>query len=734
MQTLSITSLIKDSPTAVAILDTQLRFVGNSRVWLNDFCPDYESIIGENYFDILPNTPEELKSVLHECLEKGLKNLNEGEKFIFPNGKVQWLKWRISAWTNNNNEIGGLIVTLEDVTETKRSEELYAKAERVARIGGWEVDMSTNFVHWTDITKDIHEVPRDFKPNLETGINFYKKGEHREKITSLVTNAITDGTPWDTELIIVTAKGNEVWVRAKGEVEFLDGKCVRIFGTFQDIDEKKKTQLKYYEVTQRLEVATKGANVGIWDYDIINNQLVWDDNMYQLYGIDRNDFKGEYEAWQAGLHPDDKARGDQEIAKAISGEKEFDTEFRVVWPNGETRYIKASAVTQRNSDGKAIKMTGTNWDITELKNTQMMLTKSQESFFGAFENSDTGMAIVSITGKWIKINASLCSSLGYTEEELLKLTFQQITHPEDLQNDIDLLNQTIAGEIPSYQMGKRYFHKNGSIVHGILTVTAVKNINGKILHFISQITDITPQIENEKKLKRLVDITSEQNESLLNFAHIVSHNLRSHSSNLAMLTNFLVKEKSDEERQNLLGMLRGASDSLNETILHLNEVVQVKVGSLEKMKSINLYEAIKNVEKNLNLLIQEKGAILEINVPENLTVSGIQAYIDSIVLNLVSNSLKYSSPDRKPLIQINSEIQEEGVVLSFKDNGLGIDLEKHREKLFGMYKTFHRNKDAKGIGLFITKNQIEAMNGTIEVESAVDAGSTFKLHFKKPLT
>ena len=397
---------------------------------------------------------------------------------------------------------------------------------------------------------------------------------------------------------------------------------------------------------------------------------------------------------------------------------------------GETK----RAVTQRNSDGKAIKMTGTNWDITELKNTQMMLTKSQESFFGAFENSDTGMAIVSITGKWIKINASLCSSLGYTEEELLKLTFQQITHPEDLQNDIDLLNQTIVGEIPSYQMGKRYFHKNGSIVHGILTVTAVKNINGKILHFISQITDITPQIENEKKLKRLVDITSEQNESLLNFAHIVSHNLRSHSSNLAMLTNFLVKEKSDEERQNLLGMLRGASDSLNETILHLNEVVQVKVGSLEKMKSINLYEAIKNVEKNLNLLIQEKGAILEINVPENLTVSGIQAYIDSIVLNLVSNSLKYSSPDRKPLIQINSEIQEEGVVLSFKDNGLGIDLEKHREKLFGMYKTFHRNKDAKGIGLFITKNQIEAMNGTIEVESAVDAGSTFKLHFKKPLT
>ncbi|OWW26541.1 hypothetical protein B4Q04_02330 [Zobellia sp. OII3] len=734
MQTLSITSLIKDSPSAVAILDTQLRFAGNSRVWLNDFCPDHESILGKNYFDVIPHTPEKLKSILCECLENGSRNLSEGEKFIFPSGKIQWLKWKINAWTNSDEEIGGLIVLLEDVTKTKRLEELYQKAERVARIGGWEVDMTTNFIYWTDITKDIHEVPRDFKPDLETGINFYKKGEHREKITNLITNAIADGTPWDTELIIITKKGNEVWVRAKGEVEFLDGKCVRLFGTFQDIDEKKKTELKFFEATQRLEIATTGANVGIWDFDIVNNQLVWDDNMYLLYGIDKKDFNGVYEAWQSGLHPGDKIRGEKEIAMAISGEKEFDTEFRVVWPNGETRYIKASAVTQRNADGKAIKMTGTNWDITELKNTQMMLSKSQESFFGAFENSDTGMAIVSINGKWIKVNQSLCSSLGYEEEELLKLTFQQITHPEDLQNDIELLNQTIAGEIPSYRMGKRYFHKDGSIVHGILTVTAVRNINGKILHFISQITDITPQIENEKKLTRLVDITSEQNESLLNFAHIVSHNLRSHSSNLAMLTKFLVKEESDEERQNLLGMLSGASDSLNETILHLNEVVQVKVGALEKMKSINLYDSIKNVKKNLNLIIQEKNAVCEINIPENLMVSAIPAYLDSIVLNLLSNGIKYSSPDRKPLIQISSEVNEENIILSFKDNGLGIDLNKHREKLFGMYKTFHRNKDAKGIGLFITKNQIEAMNGKIEVESTVGVGSTFKLHFKKPLT
>ncbi|CAM4130506.1 PAS domain-containing protein [Zobellia roscoffensis] len=732
MQTLSITSLIKDSPSAVAILDTQLRFAGNSKIWLDNFCHDHKSITGKNYFDVIPSTPKKLRSTFKECLEKGSKNLSNGEKFIYPNGKIQWLKWKINAWTDANEEIGGLIVLLEDVTETRQREELYAKAERVARIGGWEVDMATNDVYWTDITKEIHEVPQDFLPNLETGINFYKKGEHRERITSLVTNAITEGTPWDTELIIVTANDNELWVRAKGEVEFINGKCVRIYGTFQDIDEKKKIELNFNKVSERLALATTGANVGIWEYDLISKSLVWDNIMYSLFGIEENSSPVTYEIWLKHVHPEDKKRAEQEIEMAIAGIQDFDSQYRIVWPNGVVKHIRAIGVLQKNIEGKVKKLVGTNYDITELKNTEMKLQKSEESFYGAFENSDTGMAIVALNGSFEKVNQSLCSSFGYTEEELLGLNFKDISHPEDYNSDVNLVKRVIKGLQSSYKLEKRYFHKDGHIIYGILTATAVKDINGKILHFVSQITDITPQIQNEKKLTRLVDITTEQNDSLLNFAHIVSHNLRSHSSNLSMLTNFLVKEKSDDERKNLLDMLRGASDSLNETIVHLNEVIQVKIGAMEKMKNVNLYKSIRAVEKNLSLIIQEKNAVCEIHIAKDLIIRAIPAYLDSIILNLITNSLKYSSPKRPPLIQISSEKKLDKIIIAFKDNGLGIDLKRHNDKLFGMYKTFHRNKDAKGIGLFITKNQIEAMNGKIEVNSAVNVGTTFKLHFKKP--
>ncbi|MBU2948531.1 PAS domain-containing sensor histidine kinase [Zobellia uliginosa] len=734
MQTLSITSLIKDSPSAVAILDKQLCFSGYSKVWLDEFCPGYESIRGKNYFDVLPETPSKLKAILEECLNKGKESLSNSEKFIYPNGKVQWLKWKINAWTNADEKIGGLIVLLEDVTERSRREELYEKAERVGKIGGWEVDMTTNDVFWTDITKDIHQVADDYQPNLETSINFYKKGKNREKITNLVTNAITEGTPWDTELIIISAKGNEIWVRAKGEVEFLNGKCVRLYGTFQDITEKKITELSFRKVSERLALATKGANVGIWEYDLLSKKLVWDDIMYSLFGIEKNVDEVTYEDWLQSVHPEDRTRSHKEVKMAIAGVKDFDTQFRIVLPNGKIRHIKAIGVRHENADGQTVKMVGTNYDITELKNTQQMLQKSEESFHGAFENSDTGMAIVNIDGSVEKVNQSLCVSLGYSEEELQSMNFKDVTHPDDYEGDVHLLNEVIGGKRSSYKLEKRYFHKDGSIVYGILTATAVKDAGGKLLHFISQITDISPQIKNEKKLTRLVDITTEQNDSLLNFAHIVSHNLRSHSSNLSMLTNFLMKENSDKERKNLLDMLRGASESLNDTILHLNEVVQVKVGSNEKMKNINLYDTIKNVEKNLSLIIQEKDAVCEINIPKNLMIRVIPAYLDSIVLNLFTNSLKYSSPKRRPLIEITAEKREDTISVSFKDNGLGIDLTRNRDKLFGMYKTFHRNKDAKGIGLFITKNQIEAMNGKIEVESTVDIGSTFKIYFGKPLT
>jgi K+-sensing histidine kinase KdpD len=133
----------------------------------------------------------------------------------------------------------------------------------------------------------------------------------------------------------------------------------------------------------------------------------------------------------------------------------------------------------------------------------------------------------------------------------------------------------------------------------------------------------------------------------------------------------------------------------------------------------------------LRLIILESQIEITHSIPDNLTVSVIPAYLDSILLNLFTNAIKYKSPERKAVLEIGYEVNEHFTIISFKDNGLGINLNKNEHKIFGMYKTFHGNEDARGIGLFITKNQLEVMNGKIEVESQEGQGSIFKIYINE---
>mgnify|MGYP003624660760 CR=1 FL=1 len=727
MKTLATDFLLKESPNAIAIVDTKLNFINYSNQWQSDFTPNKTDIIGKHLFDVISEMP----ILFNNAIKVGLtdkENINAGQKFILPSGKVQWLKWKISPIRNDINILEGLVIYLEDITADKRDLELLQTAETVAKIGGWEVDLQKNSLYWTKTTKDIHEVPEDFIPDLAQGINFYKEGIHREKITELVSAAIEEGKPWDTELIIITAKGNEIWVRAKGEVEAVNDKPIRIIGTFQDIDERKKIELAHEEISERLKLATQTSQIGIWEYDLIENELIWDNAMYNIFGVDENQFAGVFEAWESTIHPDDKEKALKATNDAIIGVKDFDEEFRIKLQNGEVKYIKGLSKTIRDLKGKPIKMTGANWDITMLRSTELKLERSTESFTETFDNAAIGMALISPELKWLKVNKSLLTSLGYSEKELLGMRTTDITHPDDLESSTKTV---FNGVKDTYQLQKRYFHKNGHIVYAIIGVTPVKDLDGNPSHAIAQFLDITDRIEGEKRLETLVEVTKSQNDSLLNFAHIVSHNLRSHSTNMTMLAKFLSQEEDEKELKNINRMITDAAESLSETIAHLNDVVQVKTGALKNLQSISVLNTIEQIKKSIGGLLEKQEAIIKIDIKNSHFVNAVPAYLESIFLNILTNALKYSSPDRTPLIEIKSQLKKETVLISFKDNGQGIDLKRHSDKIFGMYKTFHKHKDAKGIGLFITKNQIEAMGGSIKIESVVDQGTTIFIELNK---
>jgi signal transduction histidine kinase len=253
----------------------------------------------------------------------------------------------------------------------------------------------------------------------------------------------------------------------------------------------------------------------------------------------------------------------------------------------------------------------------------------------------------------------------------------------------------------------------------------------KPLRIIGTHTDISIQKEKEVNLIKTLQIVEEQNSRLLNFAHIVSHNLRSHSGNIEMLLNIIEEEQGEEFMSESYTYLRSSSKALSQTIDHLKELVEIQTELIHKKENLNLNEFL---AKTLDILadeISKNKVIINNSISENETLTYNPAYLESILLNFTTNAIRYSHPDRTPIISYSISTDNTQKVLNISDNGLGINLEKYGKKLFGMYKTFHKHRDSRGIGLFITKNQIEAMGGSVQVSSEVGVGTTFKIYFNE---
>jgi len=304
-------------------------------------------------------------------------------------------------------------------------------------------------------------------------------------------------------------------------------------------------------------------------------------------------------------------------------------------------------------------------------------------------------------------------------------------HPTDDLVRLDELFMNIFKTQDSYTFEHRIICNNGTTRHLSSIMGEVSRDTNNMVACVKGTTqDVTDRKNAEIELNKSFNIVTEQNKRLLNFSYIVSHNLRSHTSNITSLLTLLEEEETKEGKEQLMNHIRSVSDLLNETMINLNDVVSIQKNINLIIEPLSLAAYVEKAVEVLSEQIALKKATITNNINRNLTVNYNPAYLESIVLNFISNAIKYSSPERLPVISIDC-YEENGLkVFQIRDNGLGIDLKKYGEKIFGMYKTFHGNKDARGIGLFISKNQIETMGGKIEVESELGVGTTFKIYIK----
>lgn len=472
------------------------------------------------------------------------------------------------------------------------------------------------------------------------------------------------------------------------------------------------------------------SKIGIWEYDLQKNTLDWCSMTKAIHEVPLDYEPNIDSAINYYKEGHSKNAISMAVFEAANKGIAWRLQLQIITAKGNEKWVLAAGkpIFER---GKIARIIGTFQDINDQVISEIKTKEDAKLLETLIDHLPVNVFIKDRDSKKILANKSECAYLGVSDsKELLGKTdfdlYPYETAKQFRDEDLEVMEtlKPILGKesISIKNDGKQTVFLSSKI--------PLLDENGISTGLVGISLDITNIKEQEQELRNLINVTSLQNKKLISFAHIVSHNLRSHSANFSMLLDFLVNEKNEEEKNKIVHMLTQASDNLLETLENLNEVVTLSTNTHAKKETLNLSSKIAEIQQNLSHISKNNKLKIINNVSNDIKIEIVPAYLDSILMNFVTNSVKYKHPDREPVLEFSSDKKGEYTLLNIKDNGIGIDLKKYGSKLFGMYKTFHTNKDARGIGLYITKNQVEAMHGKIEVESETGKGTKFKVFFK----
>jgi PAS domain S-box-containing protein len=371
--------------------------------------------------------------------------------------------------------------------------------------------------------------------------------------------------------------------------------------------------------------------------------------------------------------------------------------------------------------------------VRQKQKAQKQLQIQEEKYRNIIANMNLGFLEVDGEDVIQTANQSFCAMSGFSLNEMVgqKGIEMFFGDNDDSKKSILERNRTRKeGKTDVYEM--EILTKTGEIKHWIISGGPNYNDSGEFVGSIGLHLDITDQkkLENEQLL--LLSLTQNQNDRLKNFAHIVSHNLRSHAANLSGMTSFMEIQSKEFAENSFFQNFKNVIDNLMDSIHNLSEVSEIQTNDRTVMERVDLIEILNSSLLNVSSLALTSEVSIDFTQKnESIPVLGNSIYLESITLNLLTNAIKYRDSKKSCEIKILIQVKDETVELQVVDNGLGIDLKRQGRKIFGMYKTFHDHPDSRGIGLFITKNQVEALGGEIEVESKEGTGSSFKVTLKR---
>ena len=367
---------------------------------------------------------------------------------------------------------------------------------------------------------------------------------------------------------------------------------------------KKESKEALELIDNRLKHAVKAANVGIWEFDFINNIVIWDDTTYRLYGYDGQNKTDAATVWIKHVHPEDQIIADIELKSAINGEKDFDIEYRVIWPDNSIHYLRTKGVLETDETGKPAKIVGTKWDISEKKRAQENIEREKELADSVINSLPVIFFLFNKEGKFLRWNKNLLQVSGYSEEEMHSLTplhFFDEDEKEKMQNEIRMV--LTYGQSDSEASILTKSKKKIPYYFNSITI----NYEGQEC-VIGTGTNISERKRMEENLKA-------KNKDLEEFAHIVSHNLRAPIAKIQGLTSLVnIDDAGTKESMNLLEYIKDEVINLDKIIKEMNSIIREKE-----------YIDFKRIHPEVK--------------PENIKIKNIFLIDDDPIVNIISKKI-----------------------------------------------------------------------------------------------
>lgn len=495
------------------------------------------------------------------------------------------------------------------------------------------------------------------------------------------------------------------------------------FYTLQLKESEERIKYAYTLLTEAQHL----SHIGSWEWDIASNAINWSDELYRIYGRDKETFESSYDNYLLCTHPEDREYVNETIQAAYLAQKPFSFSHRILCPYGTERYLDCKGDVYVGDDGELKRMTGTAQDVTDLRKTEEKLRQ----LASIVESSGDAIISKTIEGYITSWNKQAEILFGYTEKEILGQHVSLLFPPARLDEEEEIVQNMLAGNaLVNYETER--MRKDGSIVNIAATISPIKNPAGKVIGISKIARDISDKKIAEEKIRLYTLALEQKNKETEQFAYVASHDLQ---EPLRTITNYIglfherYKGQLDESADMYLDFISSASTRMKTLISNLLDYTRIE--SNNQHIEIDSAELLRDVLKDMEVTIAENNAsILLGDLP---VIRGNPSGMRSLFQNLISNAVKFRNPAIHPVITITAKDMEKEWQFEVKDNGIGME-QIYFEKIFKLFQRLHARTEYQGtgIGLAHCKKIIDLRGGKIWVESELEKGSSF--YFTIPKT